>query len=125
MPRLVLGLVLGLVPAIAFALACSPDWHGGIHARMGWSETSGLRIVEVAEGGPAEEAGLQVDDRILEIDGEPVETLTQRQVVERLRGPVGSHVDLVIIRNGERQRVRVERAPYREQGEAGSSTDPE
>ena len=101
--------------ACALALAaCSPDWTGGIHARMGWSESTGLRVVEVPDEGPAAEAGLRAGDVITTIDGEDVQGLPMREVVERLRGPVGSHVALGILRSGERRTVRVERAPYQE-----------
>ena len=40
-------------------------------------ETSGVVVVEVAEGGPAAEAGVQPGDIILEVDKEPVKDLEQ------------------------------------------------
>ena len=104
---------LRLAPLLLLA-ACSPDWHGGIHARMGWNESTGLRVVEVPAEGPAAEAGLEAGDRIVSIDGEDVQGMPMRAVVERLRGPVGSHVELGILRSGERRTLRVERAPYAE-----------
>jgi carboxyl-terminal processing protease len=109
------------VGALALAAAgCSPDWTGGIHARMGWSETTGLRVVEVPRDGPAAEAGIREGDRITSIDGDDVQGLPVRDVVEHLRGPVGSHVELGILRRGERLTLRVERAPYTE-----ASAEPE
>ncbi|MCG7853062.1 MAG: PDZ domain-containing protein, partial [Methanosarcinaceae archaeon] len=41
------------------------------------SETSGVVVVEVAEGGPAAEAGVQPGDIILEVDREPAKDLEQ------------------------------------------------
>jgi C-terminal processing protease CtpA/Prc len=99
---------------LVLAAACAPDWHGGIHARMGWNESTGLRVVEVPPDGPAARAGLEVGDRITSIAGEPIDGMPMRAVVERLRGPVGSEVELGILRQGERRTIRVERAPYAE-----------
>ena len=101
--------------ALGLTIGCSPDnWDGGIHARMGWSEENGLRIVEVPRNGPAYEAGLRPNDFIVAIDGEPVARMSMQEAVQRLRGPVGSHVELGIRRRGSTYRIEVERAPYEE-----------
>jgi membrane-associated protease RseP (regulator of RpoE activity) len=91
---------------------CEPAWHGGIHARMGWSQGRGLRVIEVPEG-PARDAGLREGDRIVSIDGAPVEGRSERDVVARLRGEVGSRVRLGVLRGDESLELTVERAPYR------------
>lgn len=91
--------------------ACGGSWVGGIHARLGWSEARGLRVVEVPSGGAAR-AGLLPNDRVVAIDGESVAGLTQAEVVERLRGPVGSRVRLDIVRGEEPMSLEIERAPY-------------
>ena len=57
------------VLVLALALGCGLGPVGGIHARMGYSEESGLRVIDVPEG-PAQDAGLRVGDYILAIDGE-------------------------------------------------------
>lgn len=95
---------------LVLMIACAPT-AGGIHARMGYSEESGLRVVDVPPG-PAEEAGLCAGDRITAIDGEPVRSLSMQEVVERLRGPTGSKVTLEVLRDGEFVQLEVERAPY-------------
>ena len=52
-------------------------------------------------GGPSAHAGLAVDDRITaRIDGAPVSSLSQEELVERLRGPVDTRVWLTILRQG-------------------------
>ena len=94
---------------------CKPEnWDGGIHARMGWSDDNGLRIVEVPDNGPAAQAGLRANDYIVSIDGEPVGRMSMQQAIDKLRGPVGSRVELRILRDGASHRVEVERAPYEE-----------
>jgi len=85
---------------------------GGIHARMAYSEEGGLRVVDAPAYGPAARAGLREGDRIMAIDEEPVDAMTMEQVVERLRGPVGSTVHLEIARDGERLGIDVSREPY-------------
>ena len=89
---------------------CTPT-TGGIHARMGYSESGGLRVVEVPEG-PAERAGLREGDRITAIDGDPVRSLALEEVVERLRGEVGSEVEIEVVRDGELVTLVIVRAPY-------------
>lgn len=53
-------------------------------------------IVRPIEGTPAEEAGLQAGDTILEVDGESAEGWTVQQAVLRIRGPRGSSVELKV-----------------------------
>jgi len=54
-------------------------------------------VMDVTPGGPAEDAGLRVDDRIVAIDGRPASELRLPSVRERLRGePVGTEVRLTI-----------------------------
>ncbi len=96
--------------ALLVILACTPT-AGGIHARMGYSEEGGLRVVDVPPG-PADEAGLRPDDRITAIEGEPVRSLSMQELVQRLRGPVGSKVTLEVLRDGAFVQIEIERTPY-------------
>jgi len=79
---------------------------------MGYSEEGGLRVVDAPSGGPAARAGLREGDRIITLEGEPVRGLNLDEVVARLRGPIGSEVELEIVRDGEAITLRVRRAPY-------------
>ena len=74
---------------------------GGIHAKLAYSEGGGLRVVEVPAGGAADLAGIQPDDVIIAINGSSVRELDYQTIVERLRGPVGSSVQLDVFRMGE------------------------
>ena len=101
-----------------FATACAGSDSaqkatGGIHAELAWSQARGLRVVEVPVGGAAHVAGLQPEDRILAIDGARLAQLTQAQVVELLRGPVGSLTSIEILRRRKHLTLTVERKPYR------------
>jgi carboxyl-terminal processing protease len=85
---------------------------GGIHAKLAYSEGGGLRVVEVPAGGAADLAGIQADDVIIGINGTSVRELDYQTIVERLRGPVGSSVQLDVFRKGEVNTVVVMRQPY-------------
>ena len=98
-------------PAQALELADGGEQVGGIYARLGYSETTGLRVAEVPAG-PSQRAGLQEGDRITRIDGDDVGGMPMREIVERLRGPVGSFVEIEVVRDGEFETFRVERMPY-------------
>lgn len=91
------------------------DGFGGIGVRIQLID-KGVEIVNVMDDSPAERAGLDDWDVIVDIDGVPVPDLSQEEVVSRLRGPLGTHVTLGIERPGEAEdtwrslEVEVERA---------------
>ena len=71
---------------------------------LGITNTSGIRVLEVVAGGPAQRAGLQVRDLIVSIDGAPIATLSDLQrslVADR----IGRSVELGFVRFGELQRM--------------------
>ncbi|HIP79000.1 MAG TPA: PDZ domain-containing protein, partial [Kiloniellaceae bacterium] len=84
----------------------SRDGFGGIGIRIRLIE-EGVLILSVMEDTPAEDAGLVSEDVITAIDGAPVEGLSQRQVVRRLRGPVRSEVNLTIDRDASETALQV------------------
>ncbi len=96
---------------LALALGCGLGPVGGIHARMGYSEETGLRVIEVPDG-PAQDAGLHVGDYILAIDGESIEGQSMREIVESLRGEVGSVVRLDVRRGEEVVELDVQRVEF-------------
>ena len=59
-------------------------------------ETQQLEVVASLAGSPAESAGLQPRDRILEIDGTDASKLTLDEAASRIRGPSGTKVVLKI-----------------------------
>lgn len=93
--------------------ACASSAPGGIHARLGYTEENGLRVIEVPPGGPAAKVGLRVNDRVIAIDGEPVRNLDYAEIVKRLRGRPGSVVELKVVREGKVYILNVPRQQYR------------
>ena len=69
--------------------------------------SGGLKIVGVIPGGPAESAQLQIDDRIVSVDGESVVNENFEATVSRIRGPRGIPVTLGIVREEETMDVTV------------------
>ncbi len=60
-------------------------------------ETDQLEIMAPLAGSPAEAAGLQPHDQILEIDGVDTQTLSLDEAAVRMRGPEGTEVCLKIL----------------------------
>jgi len=70
---------------------------GGVGIQVAVKERH-LMVVTPIAGTPADRAGLQPGDRIMKIDGMPVQEMTLMNAVSRLRGPAGSKVTLTLIR---------------------------
>lgn len=71
-----------------------------------------LTIISPMRGSPAEEAGIQAGDVVVEVDGVSVEEMPMDEAVSRVRGPEGTSVNLTIEREDEDDllEVTVERA---------------
>jgi carboxyl-terminal processing protease len=61
-----------------------------------------LRVISPIDDTPAANAGLKAGDYIVRINGEPTDSMTLRDAVDKLRGPAGSAVHITI----ERPNVR-------------------
>lgn len=86
-------------PLDAADLKAERDGFGGIGVDLE-SHPDGARIDRVEIGKPADEAGLQVGDRIVGVDGSDVKGLSLVKIQRLLRGPVDSPVMLSIVREG-------------------------
>jgi predicted aspartyl protease len=84
-----------------------------------WNEaTTGMRlqlrngqwfVAVVLRPSPASEAGVQVGDELIEIDGKSIQSLSAEDVQGSLIGPGNSSVRLTIQRNGDRKCFEVRR----------------
>ncbi|HSL81343.1 MAG TPA: S41 family peptidase, partial [Thermoanaerobaculia bacterium] len=59
-----------------------------------------LTVITPIEGTPASRLGIQAGDVIDTIEGEPTETMSVDEAVEKLKGPKGTEVDITIVRRG-------------------------
>ena len=60
-----------------------------------------VNVLYVLPGGPSDKAGLQVADRILKVNNQPIvgQTVTTDKVKNLVRGPLNSKVDLTVLRD--------------------------
>ena len=66
-------------------------------------------IDQVVPRNPADKAGLKVGDRIVKIDGTSIDGLDLARIASRLRGNVGSQVQITIRRGGGQRTYLVKR----------------
>ena len=75
--------------------------EGFVGIGVGMQETvSGVQIVEVMRFSAAEEAGLQIGDVIIAVDGKDTTAMTSADVAELLRGEEGTAVSVTVRRQG-------------------------
>lgn len=72
-----------------------------IDVRDGW-----ITVVAPLPETPAERAGIQTGDRIVELDGRSTQGWKQDQAVKELRGPAGTTAELTIRRAGVEQPIK-------------------
>ena len=83
----------------------------GIGARLIMNhELNAVEILYTFEGSPAQNAGLQSGDIIIQVDDRVITDEDITEVVSWIRGEIGTTVDLVVFRNSERLVFTVERA---------------
>jgi carboxyl-terminal processing protease len=71
--------------------------YEGIGARLRRPSTV---VLEVFDNSPAWRAGLKTGDRIISVDGHPVADQTSEVAISKIRGPLGSTVEVVVERRG-------------------------
>ena len=64
-------------------------------------DNSGLMVIAVQPGGPAEEAGVQVGDVIIQVDGESAQDRTVIEISAMIKGEEGTVVSITVLRSGE------------------------
>ena len=79
---------------------------------LGIANTSGIRVLEVVAGGPAQRAGIQARDLIVDLDGTPIATLSDLQRI-LAADRIGRSVEVGYVRFGELHRTTVTPAEAR------------
>lgn len=69
-----------------------------------------LTVIAPLKGTPAEAAGIKTGDQIITIDGKSTDGVSLDEAVSRIRGPIGTTVDLTIIRAGKAINIKIARA---------------
>ena len=72
---------------------------GGIGVYMGF-KNGGVQVMSVIPDSPGQRAGLQAGDEILAVDGTPVDEISPSEVALKIRGEIGTPVELLIHREG-------------------------
>ena len=78
------------------------DGFGGIGVSIRMEDDSAL-VLSVNEIGPAADAKILADDRVTHVHGEPVAGWTQRQLVDQLRGKIGTKLQFTVKRPEQSQ----------------------
>jgi C-terminal peptidase (prc) len=80
---------------------------GGVGIEIGMEKGRPV-VISPIEGTPAFKAGIKPGDVILEIDGEDTSNMSLIDVVQRIRGKVGTKVQLTIYRKGMEKPMKIE-----------------
>lgn len=75
-----------------------------VFVKDGW-----LTVASPLEDSPAFKAGLMADDRIVEIEGDSTYGRSADECVDLLSGEIGTPVDIIVERNGERLPINIVR----------------
>ena len=106
--RIALALNRGLNTLDAHSAYLDPDTYNelkirisGKFAGLGLEVTldEGLvKVVAPIDGTPAQRAGMRTGDKISHVDGTPIQGMTLREAVSRMRGLVGTTIRLTVLR---------------------------
>lgn len=83
----------------------------GVGMEIGINKERQIQVVSPIEGTPAKNAGLRPGDKILEINGTSTKGFTTEEAANLIRGPRGTTVTLMIMREGwnESQEIKIVR----------------
>jgi carboxyl-terminal processing protease len=64
-------------------------------------DSGAIEVVNILQGTPAAAAGIQIGDIFAEVDGEDVFGISQLELAALVRGPAGTSVDIIMLREGK------------------------
>lgn len=73
-------------------------------------ELGGIEVVNILEGTPAAQAGIQIGDIFATVNGEDAFDFNQMELAARVRGAAGTTVEITMLRDGERVEFTLTRA---------------
>lgn len=114
---LIVGVLLGVVAAktiLAPTMTITVDEAVQIMVDEGFQ--TGMRVLDVVEGSPAEEAGLAEGDVIMSVEGEEINI--EHPLAEIIRGyEVGDQIEIQIIHDGEESTLEATLGEHPEDGD--------
>lgn len=102
------------IPASEYAnyLDQMSNSYVGVGITIEQREDGYLNLVDVVEGGPAEQAGLRRGDVLIRVEGQDCADMELEQTRNLVRGEEGSQVRLTVLRDGQEQEFCVTRAYF-------------
>jgi S1-C subfamily serine protease len=85
---------------------------------------NGIKVVEVVKDGPADKAGVKVDDVITSIDGRAIDSPQEVPPIVQAAG-AGTAVKLEVVRDGKKQTIEVTLARHPADAEQGQAPAPD
>lgn len=71
---------------------------------------TGMQVVDLSEGKGAQDAGIEKNDKIIEVDGKNISGMNMQEAVDMIKGKEGTDVSLKVVKeNGETKDVKVTR----------------
>ena len=71
--------------------------------------TEGFKVIQLQPGGGAIEAGVELGDVIVAVEGARVSEIGMDETKNRIRGEANSYVKITVLRNGEEKEISVQR----------------
>ena len=94
--------------ASEFEKSMKGDIGGGVGAEIGM-RSKHPTVIRLLDDSPAKDAGIKVDDVIVNVNEQSVSGLTVDQVVEKIRGEIGTSVKLDLLRGDKTETITVTR----------------
>ena len=76
-------------------------------------ENGAIKVIEVIAGGPAEEAGIQVEDVIVKVDGQSILGMELNDSKKLIQGKENTTVNITVVRGDEEKTMEVTRRAIR------------